>query len=304
MDVPVLQSKTLEGLIEKLRELPVLPAVVVRLMSISPRSDQYFEAVLSLAETDPPFAGMIVRGANSAASSPAEPVVTLRGAVTRLGALKIGELVTSMAVARVFVPHTESQRLLWVHSILVAVIAREIARLRGSEELSPESVYLAGLFHDIGRFVMFDESPVELGAVDEAGWKTPDELIKTEQQIFGFDHAELGWHACDHWAIPQAIAQIVRDHHSFDANGCTADAPPMKQAVACVQMADVIAVICHFHKDILDLDEAGLIELIGEGSADQLWNPPPVPLEMLAPRLHELLIEAEWLVASLGLRPQ
>lgn len=100
MDLAELQGKTLSSLIERLEELPVLPAVVVRLMSTSPRSEQYFEDILSLAATDPPFAARILQRANSSESAPAEPVVTLRGALARLGALRIGEMVTSMAVAR------------------------------------------------------------------------------------------------------------------------------------------------------------------------------------------------------------
>jgi len=52
--------------------------------------------------------------------------------------------------------------------------------------------YLAGLLHDIGRFVLFDQSPEFIRAVDDLAWTTPTELIEAERQICGIDHAELG----------------------------------------------------------------------------------------------------------------
>lgn len=180
------------------------------------------------------------------------------------------------------------------------MIAHEIAALRGISELSPESLYLVGLFHDLGRFVMFDESPAELCAVDEMGWRTPDELVEAERQICGFDHAELGWYACRLWGVPESIATVVRYHHAFDPMGCAPDVPFETQAIAMVQMADVIALLCHHQKDVLALDEADLVDLIAEGGEYQRWDPPPVPAEMLAPRLHTMLVEANGLAADLG----
>lgn len=54
----------------RLGELPVLPAVMVRLMSLSPQSEELFEEVLAVAQEDPGFALRVMHIANSAMSSP------------------------------------------------------------------------------------------------------------------------------------------------------------------------------------------------------------------------------------------
>lgn len=297
------QKQTLEGLTAKLKELPVLPAVVVRLMATGPEAEGYFDEVLSLAETDPPFAARVIRASNSSDSAPASHIDGLRDAVTRLGARRIGELVTAMAVTRVFVPRTDDQRMLWLHSLQVAVIAREIARHRNIEGLDPDRAYLAGLLHDLGRFVMFDETPTEQGAVDETGWATPDQLVEAEQEICGFDHAELGWHACQLWTIPESISEIVRRHHEHEPAAGRDAAPLLEQSIAVVQLADVLSMLRVTQPKLVEMKKPKLVKLLREGVC-ALWDPPPISPEALAEVLPGLLEESENAARDLGIGPQ
>jgi HD-like signal output (HDOD) protein len=101
-------------------ELPVLPGVVVRLMGLSPESDQLFEEVLNIASEDPALALRVIRTANSPLSAPRSPVETIEGAIARLGANHVAELVTTVAIARVFVPRSPGETELWLHAIEVA----------------------------------------------------------------------------------------------------------------------------------------------------------------------------------------
>ena len=296
-----LRGKTLEAMVDKLQELPVLPAVIVRLMAKSPDSEGYFDEILSLAESDPPFSARVIRAANSAASSPAVPIVTLRDAVARLGARAIGELVTAMAVTRVFVPQTDGQRGLWIHSLRVASMAREIASLRGDSEIVPDQVYLAGLLHDLGRFVMFDESPEEIAAIDDAGWSTPEELVEAEIQACGFDHSELGWHACRLWGVPEAIGTTVRRHHEFHADGCAEGSDPRLKMATVVQMADIVEMRCSGEPALLSMDPEELEHLISASTTLERWEPPPVPASALSANLARILEAANGMIEGIGL---
>ncbi len=293
-------KKSVPGLTKKLEDLPVLPAVVVRLMATGPSSELYFDEVLSLAETDPPFAARVIRASNSSESAPASQIDGLRDAVTRLGARRIGELVTSLAVARVFVPQTDDERRLWSHSLEVATIAREIAMRRSVPELSADRAYLAGLLHDLGRFVMFDEAPNELAAVDETGWSSPDELVETERDQWGFDHAELGWEVCRHWGIPMSIAEVVRLHHEHDPSATLTSASAASQAIAVVQLADLLSVQHAVRPDLFDLPETERHELLTAG-VSSLWDPAPISGPDLDGFLSRSFDEARGAAKSLGL---
>jgi HD-like signal output (HDOD) protein len=100
----------------KLEQLPVLPAVVVRLMGLAPTSEGYFEEVLSISSEDPGLAVRVIHAANSALSAPRQPIESLQGAIARLGATHIGNLVATLAVTKVFEPKTRGEADLWVHS--------------------------------------------------------------------------------------------------------------------------------------------------------------------------------------------
>jgi len=82
----------------------------MRVLALDARSDQYFEALLAVAEEDPTFAVRLIRLANAPRSAPAKPIITIRQAVVRLGARECAGLVTALAVSRVFVPTTAGQR--------------------------------------------------------------------------------------------------------------------------------------------------------------------------------------------------
>jgi HD-like signal output (HDOD) protein len=167
------RRKSLESIERRLEELPNLSSVVTRLALMDPNSTGFTAQVEMLVREDPPLATRLLRYA----SKNGYPVRTIPQAIARVGARPLAELITSMSVQRVFVPSNLGQRNLWLHAIQVAVAARIYAQNRPELQTDPEEAYFAGLLHDVGRFVMFDRSPAELGQVDEIGWTTPDELI-------------------------------------------------------------------------------------------------------------------------------
>src|SRR5262245_16307126 len=128
-------------------------------MSLDPSGDEFFEQLLALAVDDPTLAVRVLRAANSAESAPLSPVESLPAAVARLGANRTAELVASLALTRVFAPDDPRHAELWMHAVEVAVTARLMAEVRSIPGLDPARVYLAGLLHDIGRFVLTEEPP-------------------------------------------------------------------------------------------------------------------------------------------------
>ncbi len=301
MDVDGLRAVTREDLDARLRDLPVLPSVVMRLMSSSPNSESYFDDVLSLAESDPPFAARIISSANSSASAPVCPVEGLPNAVARLGARHIGEIVTGIAVTRVFVPTAASQRQLWIYSLEVANISRAVAIHCGFEDVCSDQVYLAGLLHDLGRFVMFDETPDQLNEVDDSGWHTPDELVAAEQAMCGFDHGELGWRACSHWGIPDAIGLVVRNHHSHKPDAFAEESSPAKRSTAIVQLADRLSMFQAKDSSALLAEPEEVAQFIRDSGFDEWWDPGPISASDLSLMLSGCLGRARELSEGLGL---
>ena len=265
----------------KLDQLPVLPAVVTRLMSLSPGSDGYFEEVLSISSEDPALAVRVIHAANSALSAPRQPIETLQGAVARLGAAHIGQLVAAMAVKEVFVPHSQGEVDLWIHAVEVATACRLMVA-SAPFGVDQHHAYLCGLLHDIGRFVMFDQLPEHLRGVDAPGWTTPSEYIAIESELFGFDHADIGQRLCMKWSIPKRIASVVHDHHRRQE--MQPPVPADARLVALVQIADRLSVQSRRggFAGIGDDDREQLTRVIIDTCIDPEWPAPPLAPGIIA----------------------
>ena len=238
---------------ERVETLPLLPGVLLKVMQMDPESDAYFDEMVTLAAQEPNLAVRLVRFANSAVSAPGRPVQTLYQAAMRLGTRECAHIATMLAVARVFEPQTESQRTLWRHSILVAYLARSISHRGGGQREEREQSYLAGLLHDIGRFVMFESAADDLQTVSEAACASPDELLETEKRLLGYDHSQLGGRICERWELPPLLIEVVRRHHEH------VPSPDASSAVArelrIVRLADAIAMCVETTPEIVDLEE-------------------------------------------------
>jgi len=227
--------------------LPVLPSTAMRMLRLDRSSEHYVDRVLQLLELDPPMAAKVLSASNSAASGPVCPVTTLRAALSRLGTRRVGSLVIMLGVAEVFLPGTDAQCRMWRHSIEVALGARFLVARTPQAKLDPEEAFLAGLLHDIGRFVMFSRSPDELARIEERGWNSAGTLLASEREISGTDHAAVGALACRHWGLPgETVEMIARHHEPRKRLGSTAT-PRVCEAVTAVQIADILSLLLTFN---------------------------------------------------------
>lgn len=294
-----LRSETVESLERRMQDLPMLPSVVARLLALDHQSDGFFDALLELTNEDPTFALQILKMANASSISPAQPVRSIPQAIALLGAEQAVNLSISMSVTRVFAPRTRGDRFLWIHSIEVACAAREIARLIGSNDIDPELAYVCGLLHDIGRFILLQELPENLKAVDDSEWGSPEELIAAEQAICGFDHTQLGWRACRAWKIPGTIADVVRLHHSAGSLE-SHDSHGVARLVRIIQLADRISLknlrTPNFWQGSSEEIEADAVECFHPD-----WHASSKTVRPLAGRIPAIFAESERLISQIGL---
>lgn len=200
---------SLDRLRQQLDALPILPVVVVELLRLDPKMETYFERIATLVSRDPGFATQVLARANSAASRPLATITRVKDAVARVGSQEVANLVIASGVTRIFVPREAWARELWAHALQVAEVARAVA----PAGVDPESLYLAGLLHDVGRFVLYVEAHEDVRAIYERRWRSPDDLSRAEEAACGFSHAELGYQVALKWRLPDWLATVIRTHH-------------------------------------------------------------------------------------------
>ena len=286
-------------LVARIAHLPLLPSIVARIVALDPEDPSYFDKLVKLAEEDPTFAVRLLRLANAAASAPTKPILTVRQAAIRIGARESASLVTSMSVARVFVPHSVGRKNLWIHALQVAVAARTIASLAPAAHVAPDQAYLAGLLHDIGRFVMFEGASEDLDLVESSDWQTPQGLLQTERALLGYDHAQIGALVCGRWSLPKHLADVVEHHHAYGNENRPGAPRGGHELPRIVQMADLFSMRLMHSPEFADLEPDGIAAELAAHCVRDEWSSPPVSPGHLAPRVAAIRDESAQLAREL-----
>jgi putative nucleotidyltransferase with HDIG domain len=228
-----------ERLGEKL-ELPSLPAAVQRVNALIDDPTAGMREVGAAIGLDPPLTAKLLRIVNSAYYGLSVPVVSVEHAASILGIRSLRTLLLRVSVYDLFAhihDHPEFDvRGLWKHSVLTAQLTVAVAaRTRVRSEITTDELYVCGLLHDIGQFLMIEH----VGDDFIQAWTTARERgvssVSVEREVLGFSHTDLGAMLARRWSLPTHVIQAIRFHHD------TRRAAPAEPLVALVAIANIIA---------------------------------------------------------------
>ena len=188
----------------------------------------------------------------------------------------------------------------WVHSIHTALGARLITRSLPTVAHLNEAAYLAGLLHDIGRFIMFEQTPELLKMVEESRWQTPDELLEVELKNFRFNHSELGYLAARKWSFPNMIAETIRNHHVRFEIGKSGLPHQTECLLVSVVTADSLAATLLDRPDFDDLDAESIAARVAACLRPE-WQSLRIDQDFLADSLPEIRQGGRQLAQHLGI---
>ena len=195
-------------------QLASLPEVFYKLNAAIEDPDCTFDDIGEIISVDPGLTARLLRIVNSAFYGFSTQVETVTHALTIIGTDQLTQLVLATSVMHQFkgispdLIHMES---FWKHSIAAGLAARTIAALSG--EYNVERFFVAGLLHDIGRLVLCVRVSDKAKEVLDAGAESERPLYVVEQELLGFDHAELGGKLLENWNLPARLVESVRCHH-------------------------------------------------------------------------------------------
>jgi putative nucleotidyltransferase with HDIG domain len=209
------ENPAVEAFLEANPYLQAMSENCVRVLKLLQDSNFRMQQLVKLIEQDAAIAARVIKTVNSAAYALPKRITQLDRATVYLGFRTVKEIVTAMTVSSICKPMSFGKyatKDLWDHSLGVAVLSRELA-IR-SKSVDPELAFLSGILHDVGLLLCAQSdipTTIRLFALAEER-KVP--FRKLEQQIFGFDHCELGQRLATIWTFPQEVGAAIRWHHS------------------------------------------------------------------------------------------
>ncbi|MDK9724427.1 MAG: HDOD domain-containing protein [Sterolibacteriaceae bacterium MAG5] len=205
----------LEDVLARADILPALPQVVRHILDTLRDERANAELLAERIGSDPAVVARLLAAANASAYGLAGHVDSLRQAVLLLGIEKVRAITLATAIVDRYhsAPPFDAQRL-WLHSLGVAVCAREIAIHAG---LDAESAFTAGLLHDIGQLLLFAVEPAAYAETLGAKGRLDISTVDAEHSCLGLDHAAVGAALARHWSLPEAIVLAIGGHHAPEA---------------------------------------------------------------------------------------
>jgi len=201
-------------------EISSIKKIVSGIISIINNPGSTIKDLKELIEVDPPLTASVLRMANSAYYSSGKKISEIEEAVIWIGFDELKELALRQKVCEIFARDEAingySRTLLWKHSVAVALLAKLIYRREYGER--GDNIYAAGLLHDIGiivedQFLHGDFEPALQRGKDER-----NNLVDSECEVFGYQHADVGRALAVHWSFPGELVTSIGNHHGqFEA---------------------------------------------------------------------------------------
>jgi len=197
--------------------LPSLPEVVMHMQELLRDPDCGMKDLGKVLQDDPPLAARVLRIANSAFYSLRVPILDISHGAAILGLDTLQTVVMQVAVVDLF-SHIDGHptfdpRRLWRHAVLTARMAASFPP-RLFREVTKDEVYVCGLLHDIGKFVMFDNMRVEFARASLTATVGHQPLHRVERETFGFTHADVGALVAERWGLPSTAVKAIGGHHN------------------------------------------------------------------------------------------
>lgn len=212
-----MKKNTPEALVANVVHLIGLPSVYARLDEILKDPNHTRDDIANVVSIEPVLCARILRVINSGYYALPKSVENIATAINLIGEYDIRNMVLVTSVVNSvssLVDDGIDIFAFWQHSIRCGIAVRLLAKKY--TEMDPEFLFLCGLLHDLGHLLIYKKEP-ELSAT--VSWYVINEgreRYQIEQELLGFDHAEVGALLLEYWGLSEKIYTIIKRHHQVD----------------------------------------------------------------------------------------
>ncbi|MEK7414649.1 MAG: HDOD domain-containing protein [Planctomycetota bacterium] len=206
-----LQETEVLDAIDRVPSLPhIVGAILARVGDVNIKTSD----LEGLIEQDMVLAGRVLKLVNSAFYRRAQPVGSIREAVSIIGFDSLRSLVLAASTANILMvdldPYAMTRGGLWRNSIATAAVARAIGQRTGVSENLAEEFFAAALLRDVGMLVL---SPFLVRSGVRLRRTVGLDILSAERRAVGFDHAWVGDRLAEKWKLPTNLRSAISRHH-------------------------------------------------------------------------------------------
>ena len=210
-------NRSMDRILSAIGDLPSSPGVVSLVMGMTSNLNTDIRALSKALSADQSMTVKVLRLSNSPFYGRSRGVTTLEEAIMVLGFFTLRSLVVATFTHALFKNEDPSgyEEKLWEHSLSTAMAARIISKRTNSDVM--EKAFICGLMHDLGKLIFLQKMPDEYKALVKKVESEGKTFLELEDELFGFNHAELGQTILENWEFPSDLCKAISEHHSPEA---------------------------------------------------------------------------------------
>lgn len=204
-------------------DIPSLSPVALRAMQIISDKNSSLDELRSVIALDPSYTTRLLRIANAPYYRRSNLISDVDEAMMLIGLSTVKSLIV-LAGLKDLHHHTNTVgQELWEHSVGIAVasmlLSNEMSTLAAEEPLVP------AVLHDIGKMVLNRTWSEKYAQVVALTRESSVDFPEAEEQVFGFNHCDVGEQVAECWRLPGHLSFAITQHHAAVPYGKAGSGP-------------------------------------------------------------------------------
>ncbi len=204
-------SADLEEIILKSCDLPTMPAVANRVVQMMSDPKTTAEHLNKAIIVDQALAARVLKIANSSFYGCRSTINTVSQAIVIIGFNQIRNIVMAASTKGVYKQFGLTEKMLHDHAVGTAMACYHVEQAAGMKK--SEEAFLSGLLHDIGKVILNNTDPDRFRTVMQAVYNDGRDFSEVEQEVFGFDHTDVGSLVIKKWKFSHEMGEMIKHHH-------------------------------------------------------------------------------------------
>lgn len=233
------QGKDWREIVAWVGDLPPMPHVAARAISMVENPDTTAQELTDLLTTDTALAARVLKIANSAMFSRQREITTLSQAIMMIGFKALKGIIVAATLRQINKRFGKLEKVIWENSMTCAMSATLVCKKLRKRYV--EEIFLLGLLHSLGQVVLLaqNETATEYKGILKLIKEDEIDFCTAEQEVLGFSHPLIGALVAKKWNFSADTCQIIL-HYADPIEDEKPDSE-LDEKTAIVQLGDMIS---------------------------------------------------------------
>jgi putative nucleotidyltransferase with HDIG domain len=222
--------------LDTIKDIPTLPNIVFELNELLQDPNTPITDISDIIEKDQAMSLKVLKLVNSAFYGIHKDVNDIGNAIVLLGFNTVRNAIVSLGVIKLFSGMKSLEGFdisdFWKHSLAVAVVSKSLGEK--TKIAFPDSCFVGGLLHDIGKVILAQYFQDLFEKVWNAAKRDNTSFYEAEKKEISIDHGKIGAHLATNWELPENFIDVIRWHHDVRNDSKS------KKLILIIYLSDII----------------------------------------------------------------